>query len=66
MSLALEKIAGDEILNKAQNWLCDCASIEDEWQYIQTLKGEDLLKLIDREYCGGLTNFLVDAFPQLR
>lgn len=65
MSLALEKIAGDEILNKAQGWLCDCPSIG-QWEDIQTLKGEQLLKIIDREYCGGLTNFLVDAFPQLR
>ena len=65
MSLALEKIAGDEIISKAKGWLCDCPSIG-QWQDIQALKGEQLLKIIDREYCGGLTNFLVDAFPQLR
>jgi len=65
MSAALTKITKDELHSRLQGWLCECATIEEEWDIIADMSFSQLVKTVDKEYVGGIANFLVDAFPKM-
>ena len=65
MSAALTKITKDELHSRLQGWLCECATIEEEWDIIADMSFNQLVKTVDKEYVGGIANFLVDAFPEM-
>ena len=65
MSAALTKITMDEINKRLEDWLCDCATTEEEWDVIAEYSFHRKIKLVNKMYDGGIANFLVDAFPEM-
>ena len=65
MSAALTKITKDELHSRLQSWLCECATIEEEWDIIADMSFSQLIRQVEKEYVGGVANFLVDAFPEM-
>ena len=64
MSAAIAKITKDEIHSRLQGWLCECATIEEEWDIIADMSFSQVIRQVEKEYVGGVANFLVDAFPE--
>ena len=64
MSAAIAKITKDEIHSRLQGWLCECATIEEEWDIIADMSFSQLIRQVEKEYVGEVANFLVDAFPE--
>ena len=64
MSAAIAKITKDEIHSRLHGWLCECATIEEEWDIIADMSFSQLIRQVEKEYVGGVANFLVDAFPE--
>ena len=64
MSAAIAKITKDEIHSRLQGWLCECATIEEEWDIIADMSFSQLIRQVEKKYVGGVANFLVDAFPE--
>lgn len=65
MSAALTKIAKDELNKVLEGWLCDCATTEEEWDVIAEYSFERKIKIVQRDYVGGVAQFLIDAFPEI-
>ena len=65
MSAALTKIAKDELNKVLEGWLCDCATTEEEWDVIGEYSFERKIKIVQRDYVGGVAQFLIDAFPEI-
>ena len=65
MSAALTKITIDEIDKRLEDWLCECATTEEEWDVIAEYSFHRKIKLVNKMYDGGIANFLVDAFPEM-
>lgn len=65
MSAALTKIAKDELNSTLEGWLCECATTEEEWDVIAEYSFERKIKIVQRDYVGGVAQFLIDAFPEI-
>jgi SRSO17 transposase len=65
MSAALTKITKDELNKVLEGWLCDCATTEEEWDVIAEYSFERKIKIVQRDYVGGVAQFLIDAFPEI-
>jgi len=65
MSAALTKIAKDELNKVLEGWLCDCATTEEEWDVIAEYSFKRKIKIVQRDYVGGVAQFLIDAFPEI-
>ena len=62
MSAAITKITKDELNNMLEDWLCECATMEEEWDVIAEYSFDRKIKLVNKMYEGGIANFLIDAF----
>jgi len=62
---ALTKIAKDELHSQLQGWLCECATTEEEWDVIADMTFKQLIKIVNKDYVGGVAQFLIDAFPEM-
>ena len=61
---AITKITMDELNHRLEDWLCECATTEEEWDVIAEYSFHRKIKLVNKMYDGGIANFLVDAFPE--
>ena len=64
MSAAITKITMDELNHRLEDWLCECATTEEEWDVIAEYSLHRKIKLVNKIYDGGIANFLIDAFPE--
>lgn len=62
---ALTKITKDELHSQLQGWLCECATTEEEWDVIADMTFKQLIRTVEKNYIGGVPQFLIDAFPEM-
>jgi len=55
----------DELNHRLEDWLCECATTEEEWDVIAEYSLHRKIKLVNKMYDGGIANFLIDAFPEI-
>lgn len=65
MSAAITKITMDELNHRLEDWLCECATTEEEWDVIAEYSLHRKIKLVNKIYDGGVAQFLIDAFPEI-
>ena len=55
MSAAITKITKDELNNMLEDWLCECATMEEEWDVIAEYSFDRKIKLVNKMYDGPAT-----------
>ena len=65
MSAAITKITMDELNHRLEDWLCECATTEEEWDVIAEYSFHRKIKLVNKMCDGGIAQFLIDAFPEM-
>lgn len=64
MSAAITKITIDELNHKLENWLLECATIEEEWYVVAGYSFHQKIKLVNKKCEGGIASFLINCFPE--
>jgi len=64
MSQTVEKTK-NELHELLKGWLYDCANSEDEMEEIAEVSFCRTIRIVEREYVGGVSQFLIDAFPEM-
>jgi len=64
MSQTVEKTK-NELHELLKGWLYDCANSEDEMEEIAEVSFCRAIRIVEREYVGGVSQFLIDAFPEM-
>ena len=52
-----------EQLAEMRDWCLDCAVNDDDLEEIESASVNEIVRYVDRCYCGGIPQFLADSIP---
>jgi len=59
-SPSLTRITVNELYSLLEDWVLNRSDIEEDWDNF-----EELVRLVDQRYIGGMVQFLVDSFAEM-